>query len=84
MSQPQSSSVLSTARIPVPRIQDGKLKNDTIQSWNTQNLGLRLGTDAASAATASLLVAPIICVIDQYVLYVQATQDLDRLFRSRD
>lgn len=38
---------------------------ETGSKWNTTNLGLRLGADAASAATASVLVAPVICVIDQ-------------------
>lgn len=63
----QSSPILSGAQIPVPKIKDGKLKTEAVRSWNTRNLGLRLGADATSAATASLLVAPVICVIDQYV-----------------
>lgn len=33
--------------------------------WNTRHLGSRFGADAASAASASILVAPIICVIDR-------------------
>jgi hypothetical protein len=39
----------------------------TTRSWNTNSLGLRVGADAASAAISSVLVAPIICVIDRYV-----------------
>lgn len=36
-------------------------------TWNTTNLGLRLAADGAAAATAGVLVAPIITMIDQYV-----------------
>ena len=35
--------------------------------YNTKNLGLRLGADAAAAASAGLLVAPLITMIDKYV-----------------
>lgn len=59
--------------IPVPNIHDGILKSETVQSWNTRNIGLRLGADATSAATASLLVAPVICVIDQSIVRKAAT-----------
>lgn len=52
----------------VPRPESGKLGSDAIQNWNTRNLGLRVATDAASAATASVLVAPVICLIDQSVV----------------
>ena len=49
--------------IPLPMVQE---KQDEIVSrWNTANLGLRFGADASSAATASALVAPLICVIDR-------------------
>lgn len=37
-------------------------------AWNTTNLGLRLAADGAAAATAGVLVAPIITVIDKYVI----------------
>ncbi|KAH0289719.1 hypothetical protein KCU62_g4162, partial [Aureobasidium sp. EXF-3399] len=36
--------------------------------WNTRNLGLRLGADVASAATAGILVAPIITAIDKAII----------------
>jgi hypothetical protein len=39
----------------------------TTSEWNTSSLGLRVGADAASAATASVLVSPIICMLDRYV-----------------
>ena len=38
------------------------------RAWNTSNLGLRLAADASAAASASILVAPLICVIDRYSL----------------
>ncbi len=33
--------------------------------WNTKNLGLRLTADLASAASAAVLVAPILPIIDR-------------------
>jgi hypothetical protein len=36
--------------------------------WNTHNLGLRLGADVASAATAGVLVAPVITAIDKAII----------------
>lgn len=33
--------------------------------WNTKNLGLRLGADLVSAATAASLVAPVISIVDR-------------------
>ena len=35
------------------------------RKWNTKNLGWRLGADAISAASAAVLVAPIISIIDR-------------------
>jgi hypothetical protein len=36
--------------------------------WNTKDLGLRLGTDLASAASAGFLVAPVISIIDRSIM----------------
>jgi hypothetical protein len=36
--------------------------------WNTHNLHLRLAADAVSAASAAVLVAPLIASIDKYVV----------------
>jgi len=36
------------------------------RAWNTRNLALRIGTDALAAASAGVLVAPIITTIDRY------------------
>lgn len=35
------------------------------KAWNTRNLGLRIGTDALASASAGVLVAPIITIIDR-------------------
>lgn len=34
-------------------------------SWNTKNLGLRLASDFAGAASAAVMVAPLITIIDK-------------------
>ncbi|KAI4803601.1 hypothetical protein E4T44_11145 [Aureobasidium sp. EXF-8845] len=43
-------------------------KTTTPTTWNTHNLGLRLGADVASAATAGVLVAPVITAIDKAII----------------
>jgi hypothetical protein len=42
-----------------------KAGSDTTSKWNTKNLGLRLGADFLGAASAAVLVAPIISIIDR-------------------
>ncbi|KAL2000774.1 hypothetical protein VTN02DRAFT_2658 [Thermoascus thermophilus] len=42
--------------------------SDRPQSWNTDSLGLRLGADVASAATAGALICPIITIIDRAII----------------
>jgi hypothetical protein len=54
-----------TESLALPALQN-PLESVKITKWNTQNLGLRVGADAASAAAAGLLVAPIVCTIDRY------------------
>ena len=54
----------SAAAVATP--QAAMAKSKTTQ-WNTKNLGLRLGADLVSAASAAVLVAPIISIIDRYV-----------------
>lgn len=49
---------------PVP-IAAPKTPNMDKSQWNTKKLGLRLGADALSAASAAVLVAPIISIIDR-------------------
>jgi hypothetical protein len=41
------------------------LEPDKASRWNMHNLGLRAGADAASAAAAGFLVAPLVCTIDR-------------------
>ncbi|TRX96629.1 hypothetical protein FHL15_002531 [Xylaria flabelliformis] len=47
-----------------PAVQSSKLS----QRWNTKNLGLRLGADAASAACAASMIAPVISIIDRSIM----------------
>jgi hypothetical protein len=47
---------------PLPNMTE-KLKTKT--TWNTKNLGLRLGVDAVAASCSAGLVAPLIAIIDQ-------------------
>lgn len=42
------------------------LKEREPKTWNTSNLGQRMGIDVMSASVAGGLVAPIICAIDKY------------------
>ncbi|KAK1755584.1 hypothetical protein QBC47DRAFT_191612 [Echria macrotheca] len=48
---------------PPPKTMDKK----TAQ-WNTKNLGWRLAADAISAASAAVLVAPVISIIDRSIM----------------
>ncbi|KAL2396980.1 putative membrane protein [Exophiala dermatitidis] len=43
-------------------------QTENVLQWNTANLGLRIGADLASAASASALIAPVICVIDRSIV----------------
>jgi hypothetical protein len=43
-------------------------QEQTKKAWNTKNLGLRLGADAAGAASAAALVAPVISIIDRSIM----------------
>lgn len=42
-------------------------KKNEARIWNTKNLSMRLGVDTIAAASAAVLVAPLISVIDRYV-----------------
>jgi hypothetical protein len=67
---PQVSSLVA----PVPQLPSSLDRAQTLenkakaeaQKWNTKNLGLRLGSDFLAAASAAVMVAPIITVIDKY------------------
>lgn len=62
------ASAANTKVWPKSRIVDA-IDPETVMkpttSWNTKNLGLRLGVDVASAATSGALVAPLITIIDR-------------------
>jgi hypothetical protein len=59
----KASPKLDAARAPLALA--GKKVEEQKKQWNTKNLGLRLGSDALSAASAAALVAPIISIIDK-------------------
>ncbi|KAM7192945.1 hypothetical protein V8F20_008615 [Naviculisporaceae sp. PSN 640] len=51
---------------PMATVADAK--KDEPRIWNTKNLSLRLCADAVSAASAAVLVAPIISIIDRSIM----------------
>lgn len=55
---------LSKPTIPSPAM----THDASTSAWNTNKLGLRLGSDALSAAAAGALVAPIITMIDKGII----------------
>lgn len=70
MTSKQHDTIPDTPYTSLENIQKALPQPNKTHGWNTSGLGLRIGADAASAATASALVAPIICVIDRYVQLV--------------
>ena len=63
----QAPAVVDTQALPNLKKVGVSIKEKEPKQWNTKNLSFRLAVDAASAATAGGLVAPIITVIDKYV-----------------
>jgi hypothetical protein len=61
-----AAATAAAVAVAVATPQTAMAKSKTTQ-WNTKNLGLRLGADLVSAASAAVLVAPIISIIDRYV-----------------
>ncbi|KIY00618.1 uncharacterized protein Z520_03281 [Fonsecaea multimorphosa CBS 102226] len=62
-----------TVSIPKPQVHLPSVRKVSVEQkkpvqWNTMNLGLRLGADVTSAASASALIAPIITVIDRSIV----------------
>ncbi|KAI1812982.1 hypothetical protein GGS20DRAFT_502707 [Poronia punctata] len=45
-----------------------EMSSNLTPKWNTENLGLRLGADIASAACAASMIAPIISIIDRSIM----------------
>lgn len=55
--------------VPVPTTQQTvEMSPELSQQWNTKNLGLRLGADMASAASAASMIAPVISIIDRSIM----------------
>ncbi|KIW32810.1 uncharacterized protein PV07_04330 [Cladophialophora immunda] len=55
-------------QIHLPSVRNVSVEQKNPMQWNTMNLGLRLGADITSAASASALIAPIITVIDRSIV----------------
>lgn len=65
--EPSRAVPISNSKVHVRSLRPGHSESDSVLQWNTTNLGWRLGADLTSAASASAMVAPVICVIDRYV-----------------
>ncbi|KAF1344123.1 hypothetical protein BDV97DRAFT_373664 [Delphinella strobiligena] len=59
---------MSTPKTQVPVVGGGIEKSGDSRTWNTRNIGLRLAADGAAAATAGVLVAPVITMIDKAII----------------
>lgn len=70
---------LQPPQIPAPNVHRTSLDANALSQWNTAKLGLRVGADLISAAGASCLIAPVICVIDRYV---QARAGRDVIYKD--
>ncbi|KAL2153654.1 hypothetical protein VTH82DRAFT_4809 [Thermothelomyces myriococcoides] len=67
----KTPSRLAAATLPKPAPTMGseaKTGSTRIEKWNTKNLALRLGTDLISAASAAVMVTPIISIIDRSIM----------------
>lgn len=62
VAQDTSSTMAAVERPIAPA---SPTKANTASTWNTKDLGLRLGVDVASAATAGVLTCPLIAIIDR-------------------
>lgn len=65
---PNNNPIANLAAAALPASTASAAESKHLQGWSATNVGLRLGADAASAASAAILVAPIVTVIDRYVL----------------
>lgn len=67
--KPKMPGHLPSPPLPTPSITaKNAIDKEPARSWNTQNLGLRMGVDAMSAGAAGVLVAPIITMIDKGII----------------
>ncbi|KAK7900560.1 hypothetical protein LTR67_002842 [Exophiala xenobiotica] len=60
----------SARTTPLSTLRKPPVEPEKLLQWNTASLGLRLGADLTSAASASALIAPVICVIDRPFLLI--------------
>lgn len=66
MLQKETSNDIGTFSLPPKVVVSGKMALPSTSKWNIADLGMRLGADVVSAATASIIVAPVITLIDRY------------------
>ncbi|OCT51097.1 hypothetical protein CLCR_09352 [Cladophialophora carrionii] len=65
ISNDSPAASLPEAHIHIPSLAKVMRESKKDVHWNTADLGMRLGADFISAASAAVLVAPIITVIDR-------------------
>ncbi|KAK5661198.1 hypothetical protein OQA88_11089 [Cercophora sp. LCS_1] len=66
---PKAALPLNPPSLPIPpKPPIMEAKTPTSSKWNTRNLTLRLGADILSAASAAVLIAPIISIIDRSIM----------------
>lgn len=70
---PKPHQVLLSSSTSSPRTPNTQQTSSPSRKWNTSNLGLRLSADITSAASASILVAPLITIIDRSIVTKAAT-----------
>lgn len=56
---------ISDVKSKVEGLLPGTAASDAKREWNTKKLGPRVAADAAAAASAGVLVAPLITIIDK-------------------
>lgn len=79
---PSKEAIAQLPMKPGKNVEGAGLKEQKPKSWNTANIGQRLGADAMSAGIAGGLVAPIICAIDKYVFASPEMASLARILTS--
>jgi hypothetical protein len=66
ITRPSTREITSLPVSGLPQSLSNSMAVAKKKPWNTKNLLLRLGVDAAAAACAATLIAPIITTIDRY------------------
>jgi hypothetical protein len=54
-----------STKVPLAAVNPVKVMEEKSKAWNSRNLGWRVGADATAAASAGVLIAPIITIIDR-------------------